>query len=160
MSIRTGDRVRAIVDDRNVAAGMVGTVIGVQGDDPSVLVRWDDWEGNGCTGKQYAGYCDDTKSSAWVNRETVEKLDGLRVSSPITKGYFMDGIVQIARRLALKVTAPDEYELRKAGLVDDCGHITSAGVELLQAQLIQDEDIRAGLVEVAKAINVEREAKK
>lgn len=151
--IHEGQKVVAICDDREVRRGMVGRVIGVQGSEPSVLVKWFSFDGRGVTGKQYAGYYDDTRSSFWVNRGSIEPTDG---KQPLMGKGFMHDIVQSARRLALKATNPSEYELRQAGIVDDCGRITSAGVELLHAQLLENTAIRAALVAVAKGINEEK----
>lgn len=73
---------------------------------------------------------------------------------PQSKGIIMDAL-NFVKKQALKLSDPNEFELREAGLHDDCRNLTSEGRELRDSfleALVMDK-----MVETAKAIN---EAKK
>lgn len=82
----------------------------------------------------------------------VNKHDGKEL---ITKGKtIMSNAVNFVKKNALRVSNPDEYELREAGLHSDCGELTAEGKDLRDSFL--EELVHSKMVETAKAINAEK----
>lgn len=73
-----------------------------------------------------------------------------------SKGIIMSAVDKV-RKLALKTTNNDEYQLREAGLHDEDGELTAEGQELAWVYL--DELVKEKLVQAAREINTEKEKK-
>jgi hypothetical protein len=87
----------------------------------------------------------------------VKYYYGVDLASEPKKGKIMSA-VNFVKEQALKLNNPDEYELRKAGLHNDCGELTNEGEELRDQFL--EELVKEKLVETARAINEEKKSKK
>lgn len=74
------------------------------------------------------------------------------------KESYMSQAVNFIKNQALKATNPDEYELRQAGLHNDCGELTAEG-EALHQEFLR-ELTKEKMVATAKELNAEKKSKK
>ncbi len=71
---------------------------------------------------------------------------------------IMSQALDFVKKQSLKLSNPNEFELREADIHNDCGELTESGIELRDSfleSLVSDK-----LLETAKAINLEKANKK
>jgi hypothetical protein len=95
-------------------------------------------------------------------QETIRRIDeyvSQQFTKPLTKKpTIMSKAITFVKNQALKATNPDEFELREAGLHNDCGELTSEG-ESLHMELLRDLT-REKMVGIAKEMNAEKKESK
>ena len=80
------------------------------------------------------------------------------LNNPLTSNNTMETpTLSLIKKIALKVTNPDEAMLREAGFHDECGTLTNSGKEVLVH--ILREKFHAELVELAKSVITENNKK-
>ena len=82
----------------------------------------------------------------------ILQLEDAATNSPATNQSFMSSLISKAKKLALKVSNPDEAVLRESGIKDECGNLTEEGKALLLDILVEETAINAKLVSLAKAL--------
>ncbi len=111
--------------------------------------------------KQFVGIIDDLCAPQFEANKAFKIIDNYCKKQFIKelkeKGVIMSA-VDTVKKLALKATNPEEYELREAGLHDSDGEITEEGWQLAKHYLV--ETVKEKLVKAAKEINEAKKEKK
>lgn len=142
MAFNIGDEVEVTrMYDSRAIPGMRGIVEGVRRS--TLLIKFP----VGFRGHSSEGRC-------WNVHEANLKLVNRFIK---TKGFIMSA-VEFVKKQALKTLKPDEYELREAGLHDDCGELTGEGEAL--RDMFLEELVLDKMIATAKEINADRKEAK
>lgn len=93
-----------------------------------------------------------------IQESIMDYLIYIGSEKPKKEKSFMTNAVDFVKKQALKISSPDEFELREAGLHDNCGDLTTEGRALIDSFL--EDLVSAKMIATARAINEEAKANK